>query len=240
MLLSFNLQAKQYESEFIAPDTPEETNGSGSSCNLLVNCSFETGDTTGWNTTDLTAPFIPIQPIGDGNSPGFGFFLSEATDGVLSLVNGFDGDGPGTIELSQDLSLPNDVESISFDYRAAWDLQTFGATLDRTFSVQIQPSGGGAAMQSDLILTAAVGELITDTGALNANIDVSAFAGQNIRFSLVWDIPELNSGPAFFQVDNFVGGFPPPVVPTLNTYSMLFMGIVILAVLFLFRKKLSI
>ncbi len=237
LLLSTGLQAQQYSSEFVTPDA---VNGGASSCNLLTNCSFESGDTTGWVINDLTTPFLPVQAVTDGADIGFGFFLTEATEGLFSAVNGFDGDGPGAIELAQDVTLPSNVDSISFDYRAAWDLQTFGATIDRTFSVQIQPSGGGAAMQSDLLLTAAVGELITDTGALSANIDVSAFAGQSVRFSLVWDIPEPNSGPAFFQVDNFVGGFQPPVVPTLNTYSMLFMGVIILAVLFLFRKNLSI
>jgi hypothetical protein len=236
LLAATGLNAQPYQSEFFA-GTGNAPAGGGGSCNLLTNCSFETGDTTGWTITDLTTPFLPMQVVPDGADIGFGFFLSEATDGAFSLVNGFDGGGPGTIELAQDITLPSDISGISFDYRAAWDLQTFGATQDRTLTVEIQPSGGGGALQSDLILTAPVGNITNDTGPLSATVGVSAFAGQNVRLALIWNIPEFNTGPAFFQVDNFQGTFPPPRVPTLGIMGLALLGGLMIALTVLFRRK---
>jgi hypothetical protein len=241
IFMSFAVQAQNYSSDYILPTAPETVRGGGAPCNLLVNCSFETGDSTGWVVNDLTSPHIPFTITPDNFDPGFSFFFSAATDGAFSAVNGFDGSGPGVIELAQDITLPVNVTSVSFDYRGAWDLQGFGASLDRTFTVEVQPSGGGAAMQSDLILTATAGDLVLDTGPLNAVIDLSSFAGQNVRLSLLWNIPENFTGPGFFQVDNFVGGFqtPPTSVPSLNIYSLLLLGLLMFAMMVLFRNKLS-
>ena len=169
--------------------------------NLLTNCSFETGDFTGWVPADLSAPFVALQVNVGGLTPGFGFFASTPTDGTMAALNGYDGNGPGTIELGQDVVIPPGAVTLEFDYRGAWDM-TFGATQDRTFSVNVEPSGGGAAMQTDLILTSGAGTTITDTGPLSATLDLSAFSGQSVRVNFVWDIPETNTGPGFFQIDN--------------------------------------
>ncbi len=141
--MSFAVQAQNYSSDYFLPTAPETVRGGGAPCNLLVNFSFETGDTTGWVVNDLTSPHIPLTITPDNFDPGFSFFFSAATDVALSAVNGFDGSGPGVIELAQNLTLPVDVTSVSFDYRGAWDLQGFGASLDRTCTVEVQPSGGG-------------------------------------------------------------------------------------------------
>ena len=96
-------------------------------------------------------------------------------------------------------------------------------------------------MQSDLILTATAGDLVANTGPLNAVVDLSSFAGQSIRLSLLWNIPENFSGPGFFQVDNFVGGFQtaPTSVPSLSMYSIALLGLLMFAMMVLFRKKLA-
>jgi hypothetical protein len=230
-----NAQPYQADPQTATGNTPA---GGGAGCNLLTNCSFETGDTSGWVVADLAGgPFFPVQVTADGTSPGFGFFTSQATDGSFSLVHGFDGGGPGTIELAQDITLPSDISGISFDYRAAWDLQTFGATIDRTFTVEIQPAGGGAALQSDLILTAPVGNITNDTGPLSATVGVSSFANQTVRLALIWDVPENGTGPAFFQVDNFQGTFPPPRVPTMGIMGLALLGGLMIALTVLYRRK---
>lgn len=175
------------------------------------NASFESGDFASWVTQDLAVPFFELQVAGAGLSPGFEFFVSSPTDGASAALHGWDGEGPGTIVIAQDISVPADATTVSFDYRGAWDL-TFGATLDRTFHVVIRSVGGGASLQApDLILTAGAGTTVTDTGDLLGQVDVSAFAGQAIRISFEWFVPEFFTGPAFFQVDNVrcKGGAPP-------------------------------
>ena len=53
-----------------------------------------------------------------------------------------------------------------------------------------------------LLLTAQAGTFVGDTGDLEGLVDVSATAGQAVRISFNWSVPETFSGPAFFQLDN--------------------------------------
>ncbi|MFQ5463716.1 MAG: hypothetical protein ACE5E5_13955, partial [Phycisphaerae bacterium] len=191
--------------DFVCPPAPGTCRG--------INGSFELGNFAGWVTQDLTTPFFPLQVGGAGITPGFGFFTSAPTDGVFAALHGFDGDGPGTIVIAEDVTLPVGIGSLEFDYRAGWDLLTFGAALNRTLEVVIRPAGGGAPLLGpELILTAAAGTVQLDTGNLVGSVDVSAFAGQTVRLSFEWFVPELFTGPAFFQLDN-IRCVPPPVCP---------------------------
>lgn len=174
-------------------------------CNLgavLVNCGFETGDFTGWITNDLPVPLFSLQVNGAGLSTGFGFFTSQPTEGNWAALHGFDGDGPGVIQVAQDVALPAIASIMQFDYRGAWDLTSFGAIQDRFFQVSIGPFGGGVPTQTITILTATVGTLVTDTGSLTGIVDLSAYAGTPVRLSFDWIVPENYSGPGFFQLDN--------------------------------------
>ncbi len=220
VLLPVLVSAQQYQ---LNPDFDANTvnapAGGGGNCgspiNPFVNCGFETGDFTGWNTVDLTTPFFPWLVDAAGIDPGFMFFISAPTEGVFAAYNGFDGDGPGTIEITQDITVPATGERLIFDYRGAWDT-SFGATVDRTFEVQIQPSGGGVPLQTTLIETAMPNTTVTDTGANTATVDLSGFSGQSIRVAMVWNIPENFTGPGFFQLDNVAVFGPPPPIPTLS------------------------
>ncbi|MCZ6493692.1 MAG: hypothetical protein O6933_06390 [Planctomycetota bacterium] len=171
----------------------------------IVNGSFETSDFSGWVTVDLNVPFFPMMVGPAGISPGFGFFLSNPTDGVFAALHGWDGDGPGgppdAIKIAQDVVLPAGAAEIQFDYRAAWD-KTFGATLPREFRVDIEPFGGGPFLQRDVLLIADPGTTVSDTGDLVGIVDVSSFSGSPVRISFEWVVPETFTGPAFFQLDN--------------------------------------
>jgi hypothetical protein len=177
-----------------------------------ANASFETGDLSGWIAEDIVPPFFPLSVGPAGVSPGFGFFASEPTDGVFAALHGWDGGGPGTIVLAQDIDLPHGTTELLFDYRAGWELALFCANLDRTFEVVILPAGGGPPLADPvLVLTAEAGTSVGDTGPLTGAIDVSRFAGTTVRISFEWFVPEAFSGPAFFQLDNIrcLGEEPP-------------------------------
>ena len=182
---------------------------------------------SGWVTQDLSIPFFALTVDGAGVSPGFGFFLSDPTQGVFAALTGFDGNGPGTIRIAQDVVLPPGSTDLIFDYQCAWDLLNEAqATLDRTFEVNIEESGGGALLQSDLILTAQAGTTaIPDSGGnLVGMVDVSAFAGQSVRISFDWFVPEDFSGPAFCQLDNVSVEVIPVNVPTLSEWGLFSMA----------------
>ncbi|MDA1315134.1 MAG: hypothetical protein O2968_17520 [Acidobacteria bacterium] len=203
--------------------------------NPIVNGSFETGDFTGWTIKELNSASTPNLPLTvdtagvqyplDKFPCGFfcelDYFGSEPTDGIYAALHDFNGDDPATSnttnrrELFQDVTLPATVTTLEFDYRAAWELFRFGSTMDRVFSVEIEPAGGGALLRpADIILLAVNGgfEQDTDTGIApnppypngypDGIVDLSDFAGQAVRIKFVWNIPEPATGFAFFQLDN--------------------------------------
>lgn len=171
--------------------------------NPVDNCSFETGDFTDWTPQDIITPLTPLQVVGPGFPPGFGFFTSDPTRGAFAAVNGFDG-VTGTIRLSQDVVLPPGSASLEFDYRAAWDLMTFlpPGSQNRHFRVLVEPFGGGPPLQSTTVLTAYTGTFVPDTGNQLGVVDVVPFSGDPVRISFEWEIPNEFTGPAFFQLDN--------------------------------------
>jgi hypothetical protein len=173
---------------------------------IMKNGSFETGDFTNWVTKDIAAPFFPLNVVGPGVSPGFGFFLSAPTEGNFAAVHGFDGGGPDTIEIAQDVVIPmNSCAALTFDWRAAWDLMTFCVGCShRMLDLDIEPTGGGSSLETTNILTAMGGTINLDTGPNSATVDLSAFAGTDIRVNFKSTIPDNFSGPAFLQLDNVV------------------------------------
>lgn len=170
---------------------------------VFINPSFETGDFTGWVAQDMALPFDSLRVEDSGYSSGFGFFTTSPTDGNWCAFHGFDGGGPDTIILAQDVTLPVSTSMLMFDYRAAWDMLNYGgSTQNRVFQVKVEPFGGGSPMQNNVILVAQAGTNNLDTGNLIAFIDLSAFAGTSVRISFEWYIPESFTGPGAFQLDN--------------------------------------
>lgn len=200
---------------------PDSSHDCNDPLNPITNCGFESG-LTGWGSEDVDIPFFALTVGPAGTNLGFGLFTSAPTEGTMSVQHGFDGDGAtgsvGTIRVWQDVSLPPNTGDLVFDYRAGWDT-TFGATLDRTFRVDVEPSGGGTALQTDVLLTAPANTTVGDNGLMEGVVNLSSFSNSDVRISFEWDIPEDLTGPAFFELDNvLVGVLPPPdiEIPTLS------------------------
>jgi len=177
----------------------------GPELDSIVNGSFETGAFSGWQTADIAGPFFALQVAGAGvTTPfDFGFFESAPSDGAFAAAHGFDGTGPGTIRIAQDVSVADVTSVLSFDYRAAWDMVTFcgGCSLDRMIEVNIEDLAGNN-LETIPVLTAAAGTANPDTGDTMVTIDLAAYLGTDIRIGIDSFIPEVNTGPAFVQIDN--------------------------------------
>jgi hypothetical protein len=78
----------------------------------------------------------------------------------------------------------------------------YPGTSDRYFGVNIEPVGGGPALQTTDILLASMDTIILDSADQTGLVDISAFAGMEVRISFDWYVPDTSSGPAFFQLDN--------------------------------------
>ncbi len=180
----------------------------------LRNGSFETGTFTNWTLLDIAQPLTPLAVRAAGYNSGFGFFSAAPTDGSSALTTGFDGGGPGRIRAALDVTLPPGPVTLTFNWRAGWDMLTYiGATLPRTFTVVIEPYGGGTGMQTNVILSAAPDTANYDTGNQTNSVDLSAFGGQPVRICFDLNIPEYFAGPGFFQLDNVSLSYIP--APTL-------------------------
>jgi hypothetical protein len=170
---------------------------------LIVNGSFETGNFTGWGTKDMAIPFVPLAVRGAGFTPGFDLFATAPTDGSFVADNGFDGCGPDTIAMWQDVSIPAGQQAtLTFDWRAAWNLFA-GPTLNRTLDFLVEPGGGGTPLQTtNLVTTNIASNIVGDTGAQSSTFDLSAHQGSMIRVKVQATIPQCFTGPAHMQLDN--------------------------------------
>jgi MYXO-CTERM domain-containing protein len=170
----------------------------------IINGSFETGDFTGWTTQDLADPLNALTVRTNGYNEGYGLFSTQATNGSYVATTGFDGAGPGTISISQNIGLlTSSADLLTFDYRAGWDMLDYaGSTLNRTFDLVLSPSGGGSPLATFNVLTAYAGTKNPDTGAFTSQLNLSAFIGDNVNISFQWYVPQDFTGPAFAQLDN--------------------------------------
>jgi hypothetical protein len=171
---------------------------------LLVNPSFETGNFTGWGTKDMAEPFVPLAVRGAGFTPGFGLFATAPTDGSFVADSGFDGAGPDTIAVWQDVSIPaGNQATLTFDWHVGWDMFA-GPTLNRKLDFVVEPGGGGTPLQTtNLVTTDIASNVVGDTGPQSSTFDLSAYQGQTIRVEVLATIPEFFTGPAHMQLDNF-------------------------------------
>lgn len=167
-----------------------------------TNCSFEDGNLSGWIVRDILNASFPLAVRGAG-SYYQGFFNSLPTDGVFSVVTGFDGTGPGVITMGQVIDIPTGVTaSLTFDFQAAWDLVTYGPSFEeRSFWVIIS-TPEGAPLSAEKFLTAPPETIVTDTGLIPGTVNLTPFAGQQVLIEFLWDVPEDRTGPGLFQLDN--------------------------------------
>lgn len=173
----------------------------------ITNGSFETGDFSGWIATDLPdGTFFPLSVQTAGSAKSYNWsWSSTPTDGRYTAFSGFGGAGPGKITLAQDIGVVTGTgdTTLTFDYRAAYDLSTFcNICSNQLFDVLIQTAGGGTTLATINQLTALAGTYVDDTGSLVGSINLSSWIGQDIRVSFELDIPDNFSGPAQFQLDN--------------------------------------
>ncbi len=169
----------------------------------VLNPGFESGTLDGWTLLDNSGPFIPSMASLAGVDPGFGVIPATPTEGAWTFMTGFDGTGPETHSISQDVSVSTGLTPLTFDYRAGWDMVNLTqiSTMDRTFSVVVRDMSG-TVLQTDLLLTAAAATVTLDTGPLSASIDLSNYIGQTVNVAFEFFIPETFTGPGAIYVDN--------------------------------------
>src|SRR5205823_13294616 len=129
----------------------------------FVNGDFETGDFSGWDRRDAPLPSanvaVPLMVRPTGYPPGSGFFSVSGfgMNSKYSATHGFVGRNRGRIQIAQDVFITPSNPILRFDFRAGWDMSNSGETEPRTFSVTVEPRGGGAGLRVFKFLTALPG-----------------------------------------------------------------------------------
>jgi len=181
---------------------------SAGAANLTTNGSFETGDFTGWATTDPGSPCTPWTVLLSPSSNWCYVGFDSSWPTAISAVDGnyfadvtWDGDGTGDALLSQTVSLPTiKPAKLTWSDNTSWDL-TFGATQPRVEYVQILNSDGSAVLQSYPIQTL-MPNTIGATGWVKHTRSLARFAGMTVQIQFRLTIPENFTGPANFALDN--------------------------------------
>ena len=170
--------------------------------NILVNGSFEDGTLNGWTAIDNPAPFIPFGVYPSIGFPVIGVPDAFPTDGAFLAGNGFDG-GAGEAVIYQEISIPADANvELSWDENIDYNLLDFcNGCEDRIYEVQIRDLSDNV-LEVLKEVTAFGGVLEDDNVWESVTADLSAYAGQTVRIAFWESMPESNTGPAKFALDN--------------------------------------
>jgi hypothetical protein len=172
---------------------------------LLANGGFETGNFSGWTAFTTGAPFGPWRVDGAGFGMGFGMLKTEPQEGSKIAWNGFDGFGPMTFVMFQNVTIPADHSAtLQWIDRAQWNFTVaFFASKTRVYEVRIEDPLTGEALE--VVHHFETGTQDTNptgnTGWLNHSADLSAYAGQTVRIAFFVDVPENLTGPGQLEID---------------------------------------
>jgi len=159
---------------------------------LLTNGSFESGDFSGWTTTQ---PTVPLTPWLSATAADRGFFDSASPqDGTHDALHGFDG-APGAYTLTQQVTFPA-VSAATLAWKDRYQYNIRGAA--RTVEVRILDT-------ADTLLATpyslGIGPGTGDSGWQDHAVDVAGFSGRTVRVQFYFNVPENFTGPAQAELD---------------------------------------
>lgn len=164
----------------------------------LLNTNFEAGDTSSWTVQNLATPFNGGVVVTGG---------VPALEGSFGVQVGFEGDGgpaDNEIFLAQDIDLTGfDQVAVTFDWQVPQcNVINNSPTLPRTFSLVVEPAGGGAALFTQQLLECVVGANTTQSLVNDQVVDISAVADQAVRIKFQWLVPESFTGDGELHLDD--------------------------------------
>jgi hypothetical protein len=192
--------------------------------NLVLNPSFETGDTTSWTATagfctwDVQAP--PAVSSGAG-----GFPAQPPIAGALALNP--DTGAPGVCQIFQDIALPAG-NTYQLSFAAGYNYQDFGDPTGAgcSASVELQTTGG-VNIATYYAVAGGTNQPLANRGTFALPPGV---AGTTVRIAVT--MTSCGGGPAAMPVDAFsltAGGaaLPARQVPTLSQWSLLLLALMV-------------
>ncbi len=172
----------------------DDIGGAVGTTNLIVNGGFETGNFTGWTVNTPVSPLVPWT-VSQAETTG-PFVPTSPPEGLYDAWNGFDGGGPMEYTMYQDVAIPADTaDTLTWQDRAQW----YDNGQPRTLEVQVRDpvTNAGLGTVYSFSTTGSSG----DTGWQSHSVNLSSYAGSNVRIYFVEDIPENFTGPGQIEFD---------------------------------------
>jgi autotransporter-associated beta strand protein len=172
----------------------DDTGGTTATTNLIVNGGFETGDFTGWTVNTPVSPLAPwtVSPAGSGGS----LDAISPPQGEYDAWNGFDGGGPIQYTMYQDVSIPAATTDIlTWQDRAQW----YDNGQPRTLQVEVRDPVTNAILGT--VYSFSTTGTSGDTGWESHSVDLSAYAGEDVRIYFEENVPEYYTGPGQIEFD---------------------------------------
>jgi hypothetical protein len=176
----------------------------------FVNGGFETGDFSGWTFGDNGLDALWPWDVCSGLCGWFG--NNNPMEGQYDALNGFDGEAGYEAFLCQNVEVPPFGGTVSLWDRIQYDGWGLPSSLPRIYEVQIRDPQDNILEVPVHVEVLLDGMSYTDLGWQNRSIDVSEYAGQEIRVYMWLLIPETYTGPAQIEFDDFVM-IAPEVIP---------------------------
>ena len=171
---------------------------------LIANGSFETGTLAGWTPITTGPPFLPWQVTMAGQGGSYGLFTTQPQAGQFNAWNGFDGAGPMSFALFQEIRVPvclGTTAALRWKSRVQWNFALTGnATLPRTLTAQVRQTGG-TPPTTIYNFSTGTARVIGDTGWQSHTANLASFKGSTIQLWFEENIPEPFTGPGQFEID---------------------------------------
>ena len=217
----------------------------------IINGGFETGDFAGWTQVSNLggsgcATDWYVSPT-DTQCQFASTILNPAIEGSFAAYNSFDGPGPVSFSIEQDIALGSDTLStadLGWSHTVGWN---FGlgipATLDRVFSMSFLDS-------SDNLIGEAFNLSIGPADGVSGFIDwtansvdvlglLSGFEGQTVTLLVDTLIPQNFSGPGSLGLDDIQLALTTTSVSEPETLALLGLGLAVLGLRSRMREKRS-
>ncbi len=170
--------------------------------NPIVNGSFEL-EFVGWSTAQSGPPFVPWSIAGAGSGAGFEMAPTQPQDGQNVAWNGFDGEGPMTFSMFQDVAIRAGASSAVLEWsdRVQWNFFVGTQTLPRAYEVQVRDPSTDAILETLFSFTTGIDPGLGDSGWMTHSANLSAYIGSTVRIYFLETIPEPFTGPGQIEFD---------------------------------------
>ena len=197
---------------------------------LLINGDFETAGFANWTnnvgtgTSGCAQPWVQTASTFPCNGRG-------PVNGTLGAVTAFDGFGPTTYTLSQQITLPAGITQADLSWAEAYSFSFGGLTRDFTIDIYDASNSTLLANLFTRNFTGSEFQNTLSTQTVNVTAALAALPAGPVTFRVSAFVPQNFTGPAAFTLDDvsLVVTASQAPVPTLSQWGLILLALVVVS-----------